>query len=299
MEIIKELGGFSKKVDDLKSFEDCYVRAQYELSEMTKDAKGNVTSREDRAKHLNTAFQALERGLTLPDAKGKKSTEIGNGRAMLAFYYLKENRYPEAIRHGESLAREDVSTPSSANAATYALQAYGQMIARLEMQLDKNTEAFKDEMGKTVDEPTFVNNLKTQQNKMLDFARFVEKFWPRETAGDLARHQEAILLFRQKGTPQEQNDLFLQGIQALEAISPSYPGLTQARHLLALRCLQAKEKQLPPPRGQPAIDWRQHGLEVWASIPELSALTRTRTTRTSKPGDFCAASGTRTRSSSR
>ena len=43
-----------------------------------------------------TVIEALERGLQMPEARGKASPEVNNARVMLAYYYLQAGIYTTA-----------------------------------------------------------------------------------------------------------------------------------------------------------------------------------------------------------
>ena len=130
--VINAQGGFTKKIEQLASFEDCFVRARFEIEQIPEDMKNAKTADDAekvRLKRINTAMTALKRGLGLPDAKGKRTADVGNARAILAYYALGLKHYREAIQIGETFAHEDAQAAQAANAASYALQAYAQMIA--------------------------------------------------------------------------------------------------------------------------------------------------------------------------
>ncbi len=167
IQIIREQGGFTKDIAELKTFEDCYVRSQYEQYEMEKEAeKLKETELEAaRKKRLETICAVLDRGLKMPDAKDKANIhEVNNARTMLAFYYLNEKKYDDCIRIGENFARNDPRTGQAIKAAAYALQAYSQK--------EKDPESLK---------------------KMVDFATYCKERWKKELPGNLARHQLALV----------------------------------------------------------------------------------------------------------
>ena len=236
--LIRDQKGFTRKVADLQSWEDCYVRAQYEVYSIAEDARPKDGKpapepgrlEELRKAHVAAATEALERGLKLagpkPDPKAVPPAERDNARAMLAFYYLSAGKNAEAIASGEGFARDDPRSSQAAMAAAYALQAYAQDVARRERDGG-------DEEG-----------LAAEREKMLDLARYMETRWPHEMAGDMARHQLGLHALRLRGRerdPAAATKLFQEGIAKLAAVEPSYPSYPVAQYQLAEFLLADKE----------------------------------------------------------
>jgi hypothetical protein len=262
--IIDAQGGFTRAVTVLPTFEDCYVRAQYETLQSAKDAEpGKDGIKPDAAKleemrknRVKTAVAALERGLTLRDAKperGKVLPEVNNARAMLAFFCLDERRFADAIKYGEGFARDDPRSGQAAMAAVYALQAYTQLTGQHERD---NASA---------------DAVQQDREKMLALARYVEERWPRELAGDVARHQIALELLRQQRQardPAEQVRLLAEAVAKLAAVRKDYPSYVRAQYQLADACLQAEKENLEPTPGKKPGDYRQQALAVLTALPE-------------------------------
>ncbi len=235
--IMAKQGGFTKPVNSLTTFEDCYVRAQYETAQLAKDGAAPQAKRKER---VGTVIAALERGLKLPDAKAA-GAERNNARAMLAFYYLNSGQREKAIEVGENFARNDPRPSQAANAAVYALQAYAQLVAERE-------RAFED--------------VKAERAKMLDFAKYMEERWPRELAGDLARHQIGLLLMREKNYPE--------AIRKLATVTAAYPSYAFARYQLAECAFEADKEKLEPVPGEKRT-YRQIALDALRAVPDSAA----------------------------
>jgi hypothetical protein len=235
--IMSKQGGFTKPVAALPTFEDCYVRAQYETAQMAKDAGAREGKRKER---VATIIAALERGLKLPDAK-KAGAELNNARAMLAFYYLNSGRRDKAIAVGEEFARTDPRPSQAATAAVYALQAYAQTVAERERNFE---------------------DVKAERAKMLDFARYMEERWPKELAGDLARHQIGLLLMREKNYPE--------AIQKLSTVTPAYPSYPFAQYQAAECAFEADKEKLEPVPGEKR-SYRQIALDALRAVPDVGA----------------------------
>ena len=114
--VIKEQGGFGKPIESLTTFEDCFVRAQYEIYQMGQDAKTIKDDKELEAKCKDRGtkiMQALALGLKKPDAQ-KPSLDVNSAKAILTFYYLGAGKYADAIEVGEGFARSTRAPPRRA-----------------------------------------------------------------------------------------------------------------------------------------------------------------------------------------
>ncbi len=251
--IYKQQGGFTEPVAKLNDFEDCYVRAQYEQMELGKDEKTikNPDDLEKKKKeHLATITAALEKGLKLAKP-GEAPLELGNAKAMLAFQYLNAKKYAEAIALAEPFAHADPRSAQAAAAAVYALQSYAEMINR------------QEQAGATPEE------LKAQRDKLIALAGFMEKNWPKEQAGDMARNQLALLYINDKD-PDRREDNVQQAVQALARITPGYSNYTVTQYQLALFALDAEKEKLKPIAGDPPDGYRKRAL---AALEKLTAPT--------------------------
>ncbi len=252
IEAMAKQGLFKKPIARLTTFEDCYVRAQYEQMEIAADAKkfkDNPTQAEAaRKQRIAHIIEALRSGLKQPEAKssdGKgSSAEVSSARALLTFYLLDESKYREAIEVGESFARKDPRASQASTAAIYALVAYGQLLSQRE--------------HKAADAQELQNDKTYQDDKthMLALARLMEDRWPKERAGDLARHEIALRLLRE-----EKN---VEAIKELAAITPAYPSYVQTQFILARAALQqaAQDKDKGDPSG-----YRKRALAALSAMP--------------------------------
>jgi hypothetical protein len=244
--VIGEQGGFTRAVTELKTFDDCYVRAQYEIAQLAEDA-GKIKDPEQlkrkRQQRLDTVLAALDRGLQLPEAK-KGSHEADAARAMYAYYALRAGKLRDAARVGEELARSNPRAPQAPLAVVYALEALGGELAR------RQREAASPE------------DVKEARDRLLALAAYAEERWPKEVAADVARHQSALLLLRDK----EPN--YPEALRRLEAINPTYPDYARAQWDLAQAALTAdREKAAPVPGDKPG-GYRERAMAAWARIPE-------------------------------
>src|SRR5262249_50354904 len=178
-------GGFTRKVATLKRFEDCYVRAQYEIYQMGEDARKAKSDEElekARKARIATIMEALKRGLSLKDPLAKKMPmELANARAMLTYWALNSGELEEAIKTGEAFAREDPRASQASMAAVYALQAYSQLLAKKQAAFDDTTE---------------------DRAALFRLAAYMEDRWPAELPGELARHAVGLQLMKEENFPE-------------------------------------------------------------------------------------------------
>jgi hypothetical protein len=263
--LLAEQGGFTGKVAALKTFDECFVRAQYEIGQAAEDARTiqDPAEREKRHKErVATILEALERGIRLAKAKpGTASVqELNDARVLLAFYCLGSGRLREAMAVGEDFARNEPRAASANLAALYALQAYSQVVARGEEALKNATGTLTDDEGKMLSPAEFESRLKADHDKMIALAQYVEERWPRDLAADLARHQIGLLLYRQKDLPG--------AVRKLSAITPAYPSYALSQYKLAEIALEADRDKAPPLPGDKPGDYRQRALAALEAVPE-------------------------------
>jgi len=137
-------GLFKNPIAKLKTFDQCYVRAQYETGEMNREMKEAKTDEEREAKRkerIGNILLALERGLAMPEVKKMKATpELNNARSMLAFWSLQIGKLEEAIKAGEAFVRDDPTSSQAEMAGFYAMQAYTQLITQKQGKAEDITE---------------------------------------------------------------------------------------------------------------------------------------------------------------
>jgi hypothetical protein len=252
IEAMAKQGTFKEDIAKLRGFEDCYVRAQYEQMQIAeaakqfKDAKSRVE--EERKKHIAKIIKALQLGLKKPDVENFP-IEAKNARTLLTYYLLEDNKPGEAIEIGEKFAREDKTYSSqAASAAIYALVAYGQLLAERESKAGDLKALQQD------------SEYQREKESMLLLARDMERLWPKDRAGDFARHQIALHQLR--------DDKNTEAIKELAGITPEYPSYIRTQYLLARAELQqaAQEKDKGDPQG-----YYKLALSALTTLPEPAA----------------------------
>jgi hypothetical protein len=251
IEAMAQQGTFKKPIDRLLTFEDCYVRAQYEQMQIAEDAKQFKDNRsraeEERKKRIANIIAALQSGLKKAGAKDSP-LEVNNARALLTFYLLEQGKAKEAIEVGEPFARKDRHSSQAASAAIYALVAYGQLLAQRERDA-ADRETLKND-------PQY----KEEKARMLSLAHLMVECWPKERAGDLARHEIALHLLR--------DEKEAEAIEELAAITPAYPSYIRTQFLFARAALQqaAQNKDNGDPK-----NYRKRALAALRHLPEPDA----------------------------
>jgi hypothetical protein len=249
--IVKQ-GGFKVPLAKLSSFEDCYIRAQFEAHELNREAHEAKDPKEfdkKRKERLATIIAALERGLTLPDAKSPgNALERNNARAMLAYWCLNAGKYDDAIRVGEGFARDDPRSAQAASAAVYALQAHAQRVIDRWAAAGKRPAAFDDPAAGE------------ERAALFRLAHYVEERWPREAPGDLARHQIALQLLRDENFPE--------AIKKLGTVSPAYASYPFVQWQLADAAFKAAKEGTEPIPGDRPGDYRKRAVQALERVPD-------------------------------
>jgi hypothetical protein len=241
--VIKEEGGLKGDVKTLPTFDDCYVRAQYEDAVIEEEEKKGKLTEEQRKEHLKTIVEALNRGLTLaPKEKAVPPDDLNNAKTALAFAYMTGGDLVGAARVGEELAKLPNRPSQSGRGAIYALHSYAQIVA-------------DPEKAKVA-----ADDAKEYRDKLRALAEFTKKNWPNDTPGDVARHELGLLDIREENYPA--------AVEDLSGIRPGYGGAIYAKYQLAMAALEADKRSLKP-AGADKRPWEQQALAALDKLPEL------------------------------
>jgi hypothetical protein len=229
-------------VDRLRDFDQCYLKARYEMRKMGEAAlardkaagEQRAALEKQRRQHLSLAIAAFRRGLELAD-DATPFQQAADARFFLTYMYLLSGDPYRAAVLGEDLARSN-NERRSADAAGYALQAYGSIAAATKQEADRK--------------------------RMRDLVRFIESqpAWKDAAVANLARYELARAAILDKKP--------LDAVKLLEGISDSYPAYlyTQA-HLVVVATGAARKEGVDPKDRQALLAKAQAAL---ARLPQLS-----------------------------
>ena len=179
---------------------------------------------------------------------------------MMAYQYMNSQKYREAIAIGEKYAKSDPRSSQAAATAVYVLQSYAEMVSK--------------EAG--ADKPPA--ELPVDRKALLDFATYMEKTWPKEPAGDMARYQLALIYINTPVSTDDpdaakaaRTDNVHKAIEALGQVTPSYGQYTVTQYQLAQFCFGADKEKLAPMPGDGDDGYRKRALAALRSIPPLAA----------------------------
>jgi len=159
----------------------------------------------------------------------------------LIYFYQNANDPFRAAVLGEHFARAKVSGAKSATAGLLALNGY--MSAAAQVKVDRRDPSRIDEA-----EASAAAFRKTDRDRAVDLARYLDRTFPNDLATDAARHRLAALLVQDRH--------FDQAFEAVIRIRPGYAQLTDARNLEGYIAHQliAGAKDMPlPPGGKPTV----------------------------------------------
>jgi hypothetical protein len=209
----------ARDMNQLATFDDCYVAAQVEAFELNQGPKPPA----DRARRQARVIAALRRALELA-GRGDSPRDVADARVMLVYAYMVNNQPYAAAVLGEHLGRSGDAGARSPDAVAYALQAYATIIAEGHARNASEDEARAD------------------QRRLRSLAEYMEATWPDETVTDIARHQLGNFLL--------DDGNYAEAFAMLSRIASTYLGLAQARYQegVAAQRLQSPRVDLPAVR---------------------------------------------------
>ncbi|MFL5328984.1 MAG: hypothetical protein ACJ8C4_08705 [Gemmataceae bacterium] len=203
----------SGSLDKLETFEESYLVAQMEVS------AASSTLEAQRTAHLLRSIQALERGLKIATLSDPPA-DVLDAKLTLTYLYLANGDPYSAAVLGQHLARNNKRSARGAQAAAYAVAAYGQILAASRSRAADPGEIQADE------------------NRLRDWAKFMEATWPDDPATDTARFQLGLLELAARD--------YLPAFEKLSAIRDTFPGCAEARYRggVAAQAIQSKDVAL-------------------------------------------------------
>ncbi len=219
IQIVRDQGLFQRKLEQLNTFEDCFIRAQFEALEIDQDPareKDATKLKELRDKRIKLIQDALVKGIDL-DAKAvlsQKATpwERGNAKIFLAYFLGQSGQNEKAAEVSEALCRNDPKAFQAEKAGIIALQSLGQIQQECEKISGKDHK----------------KNLDLKKRIQL-LADFLIARWPNSSAGNVARHQLGLIALRDRK--------LLDAIKVMEQIPASYEAINFVRYQMGLAAL--------------------------------------------------------------
>ena len=242
-------------LNNLQTFEECYLNAQVELAELDafirekKTATPEEIAKESAVRYRN-AVESLTRGLNLVTPKDSPR-EVFQARLRLANIYLTlKDDYRTAIL-GHAIAEAYPRNSRAVLAAIWALQSYGNVLRKAQERNSSDSGADRE--------------------RMVSLARYVIETWPKEPLTDLARHQLGFLL-RSKvpSDPAEAVETLADACRFFHDIGPGYNALARARFDQSLAAFELSKLKLEETSDQKLIDQRNRWIDV--TVADLEKL---------------------------
>jgi hypothetical protein len=249
----RSLGQEKKDLDKIEDFQESFLRARYEITQLAETEKKNPANiKKLRQQHYQNIITALNRAIDLADTKTPAADQV-EARYMLTYAYLTTGHPYEAAILGEDLARSDPKQNRAALAGAYALEAYVEILAEAERrEMDAKEEGAKDPEA-------ILKNTAADRRRLGSLAQYLEQTWPTHPATDLARHQLGVIALREKKYPD--------AVAYMSRVTNEYGGYTMAQFQLANAAEQAARSKLQPPAGQPS--YLEQAAAALTRIPDL------------------------------
>ena len=221
------LGEADQPPSAYKSFEDCQMASLIQMAR-TLDLQKDVEKNRDEIKTRQHAIVALlERARELATPQDN-AADVADVYLRLIYYYQVTDQPYQAAILGEHMART-TKAPGGKSALAGALGLSGYTGASAQI---KNVEAEKLDAVR-----------KTDRDRAIRFATFLDKTFPNDTATDRSRHKLASLLYEDQ-KPVDAYDMLLK-------VRAGYESIAQARLFqgaIAHQLLVSKDSPLPENR---------------------------------------------------
>jgi hypothetical protein len=238
--------GETTPIDQLKTADDCMLKARFELFKMqeTADLVSKATDPEKRkalekkrAEHESNVIKGFVRGIDLAKKeKGFKDSvrKIGEAKYYLTYVLLMLGDSAGAAKLGDEVARDPVQSKFSAATAGFALDAYSRLMAGDKAADAKQVEAAIAARKKLYDLTTFI--LKERW-----------KTWQGDAVLQISLYQKALVCLREKADVREDDpvaklkrevELTWEAIDLLGKLAPEFRGYHFAQCQQAFTALQ-------------------------------------------------------------
>jgi hypothetical protein len=249
-------GLFKRPLTALKTFEDYFIRAQFEAFQIGQDV---VADLQDQLKKIDAAETTAtpEEKKDLASRKKQLQAELKQAQAPGGVEKLREQRIAtlkSALKMALALpaVAKMTNNPELANARTmytfWALQTNEfEEAVRVGEQFIRNDpraaqaglaaayvlQAYSQQLdalrAKLGNEDEAVRDLRA---RLLQAASYIEERWPADNAGDMARHTVGLQLMREENFPE--------AIKRLSLVSPNYSNFALVSLQLADMCRKAQ-----------------------------------------------------------
>ncbi len=194
-----------KAIAKLQDFNECYLRAQWEMF------KYRTASKEDeRKKRIEAVVKAFRRALQL-DRKDVRPSKLSEAKFLLASAYKARGDLYRAAVMGEAIARANPPSQYGPDAAAYAIEAYQGIMGKEE-------------------------NVYNRQ-RFRDLAEFILKekktYWGDHAVTSIAQFFLASMHLRRGD--------YADAMRLFDELSPNYPGYTYAQGQLVLTAQKARK----------------------------------------------------------
>lgn len=280
--VMRAQGGFRRDIATLKTFEDCYVRAQYESSRLNVDAladrkeelkalpdpetlttpaekKAAATARaaveaeikklsepgaleKERQSRITAIKESLRRGLAMPEVKTMKASTELANARMWLTFWSLQSG---DLDEAIRVGEEFIrNDPRSAQAGLTALS----VLQAYSQQIDAKRAKFDEK------------EMADLRNRLFSVVTYVEDRWGNDSAGNMARHTLGLQLMKEENFPE--------AIRKLSLVTPTY-------HSYALVCLQLADlcKKAEKAGSEPIIgdrdtkDYRKRAILALERLP--------------------------------
>ncbi len=243
--------GEDPEIIALNTFEDCYLKAEYEMSKFREITKELLQTNpappkrkellEKRKAHLQLVQAAFKRAIALADASTSPPKIAEAQYTMSYVYFLLGDPYRAAIL-GEFLTRERASFEKTPLAASYALNSYVTILSRFD------NYANIDQVRQFAE---FILNKRSEE-------------WKGEPVVSQARYQLAMAILRDERLEGKRYQLTLKHLEQLPKDFSSY---IFARCQMGQVALLAQKKEAKTKEEQEYFE--KKAIEAFKSIPKL------------------------------
>jgi hypothetical protein len=308
MLIVQEV--FKRNINTLTKFEDCYMRALYEHSQLQKNEKGKFDKEEAKKAEQKLILDLLNKALgyaynVATDKSGKvdvqkltrerlragvQPEDLRNTWYLLAGYYMTLKQYPDVVTVGSKFAQENPRARNANVCAMFAAQAL--------------TEIIQSGGGK--DDP---EAMPEEREKLFKLGQLMADRWPGDRAGELgrylismqyikraqgvkdpkeraAREEEAIKVGGDSaryalGLQRAKDKDFKESIILLRPLQVTFPNYPLAQYQIALAAIELdKDNKQRKERGEPPVElpndkraFKDIAQQAFESIPDPTDLS--------------------------